>query len=556
MSMHFLAEATLSTGDVITSIIQLLAGLGMLLIGFKLLSDNIEKLATGGLKKMFSSKVSKNPLVGVGIGAGATAIIQSSSATTVMIVGFVNAGLMSLYQATAMIMGANIGTTITAQIVALGSFEITTYLMLLACFGIFLFMFAKKDKIKTAGLAIAGLGLVFIALDFMSSAMHSFRSAPMVVEFLSDCKNPILLLLFGALFTALIQSSSAVTTILISMVAAGLYIGGDPSSNAILYVILGSNIGTCVTALLSSFGATTNAKRASFIHFLFNFTGAFIFFIVLLCWPKFMANTFASWFEFESTQIAMFHTFFNGICTLLFLPIAKLFVKVSELVVKDQKKNKKTAFIDERFLNTPAVAISQAGKETLRVGRLSMETLALSIKAFVNKTDKYDDKIKENITDLEELNQNIVAFLIKVSAQDLTNTDEQYLSMLHNVANDFYREVEIADNMLKYKNTTMKQDLKFSSGVIEQIKLMGEKLTAQFELVNELFETSNNDLIEKIDAIEEQIDDMRSEMIQQHIDRLERNECSPSNSGVFINLVSNLERAGDHLNYIAHSLIS
>ena len=549
-------NATLSSEAIFAAIFQLLAGLGMLLIGFKLLSDNIEKLATGGLKRMFSSKVSKNPFVGVGVGAGATAVIQSSSATTVMIVGFVNAGLLTLFQATSMIMGANIGTTITAQIVALNSFDITKYLMLLTPIGIFLQMFAKKEKPKTVGLALAGLGLVFVALDFMSNAMEVFRHADAVKDFLNASTNPIVLLLFGAVFTAIIQSSSAITTILISMVGAGLYIGGDPSSNAILYVVLGSNIGTCITALLSSFGATTNAKRAAFIHFLFNFTGAILFFIVLLIWKSFMADTFASWFSYEQTQIAMFHTFFNVTCTLLFLPFAKYIVKLSEFVIHDKKKEKKTAFIDDKFLNTPPVAISLAGKETLRAGRLSMETLALSIKAFVKKSTKDEDKIKQNIADLEELNQNIVTYLIKLSSQDLSDTNEKYLSMLHNVSNDFYREVEIADNMLKYTNTTLKQDLQFSSGVIEQIKLMGEKLSAQFELVNDLFETNDHSLIAQIDAIEQEIDNMRTDMIQQHIDRLERKECSPANSGVFINLVSNLERAGDHLNYIAHSLIN
>ena len=285
----------------IEAIIELLAGLGVLLVGFKLLSDNIEKLATGGLKKMFN-KTSGNRFVGVGIGAAATALIQSSSATTVMIVGFVNAGIMNLFQATAMIMGANIGTTITAQIAALGSLDISLYATLLAVIGIFMQMLCKKDKTKTIGLALAGLGIVFVALGIMSGAMKDFASDGTIPAILESVTNPVVLLVLGAVLTAVIQSSSAMTTIVISMVAAGMTIGNG--GNSILYVILGTNIGTCITAILSSIGATTNAKRASLIHLMFNFFGSIIYFVILLFFPLFMEKTFSSWFDLPSTQIA------------------------------------------------------------------------------------------------------------------------------------------------------------------------------------------------------------------------------------------------------------
>lgn len=539
--------------DAINAICLLLAGLGILLVGFKLLSDNIEKIANNGLKKMFN-KTSKNPLVGVGVGALVTAIIQSSSASTVMVVGFVNAGIMNLFQATCMIMGANIGTTITAQIVALNEFDITIYAMLLAPIGIFMNMLAKKDKIKSTGLALAGLGIVFIALQFMSDAMVIFRTSDVLLDFLKTCDNPILLLLFGVAFTALIQSSSAVTTILITMVASGISIGTN--SNSILYVVLGSNIGTCVTALLSSIGAHTNAKRASLIHLLFNLIGSTIFFIVLIVWPSFMDVTFKTWFaDNPSTQIAMFHTLFNVSCTLIFLPFANLFVKIAELFIKDKQKVASYVYIDERFLKTPSIALAQASKETLRLGKLSMDTLSLAIKGFLEKNVDYQEEINESIKTIDELNQRLLAYLVKVAAGEVSNEDEQYISKLHNIINDFYREVEIADNMLKYTNTTIKDGLSFSDNVYAQIKVLQEKLMKQFDNVSNMMDNQNFELINTIDALEDEIDTMRSDMIQQHIDRLERNECSPASSGVFINLVSNLERAGDHLGYIAHSLI-
>lgn len=542
----------ITTSEMISAIIFLLAGLAVLLVGFKLLSDNIEKLANSGLKKMFS-KTSRNVFIGVGIGAFATAVIQSSGATTIMVVGFVNAGIMNLFQATAMIMGANIGTTITAQIAALGSFDFAKYATLLGVVGIFMYMLFKKDKIRTFGLAMSGLGLVFIALELMSSSMSVFKEMPAVTEFLTSCKNPLLLLLFGIVFTTLLQSSSATTTIIISMVAQGLTVGD--SSNSVLFVILGSNIGSCTTALLSSIGTNANAKRASLIHLLFNTFGTIIFSVMLLLWPNFMEVTFERWFAgAPSTQIAMFHTFFNVICTALFLPFINVFVKVSKLLVKDKKKERKSSFIDDRFLKTPSIALTQAGKETLRIGQISMDTLALSIDAFLNKNLENEETIKQNIQDVEELNRELLSYLVKIAATDLSNKDELMVSKLHESLNDFYREAEIADNMIKYTKSAEEQQLKFSDKVYNQIKLLGEKLQSQFENVSELFETQNKDVMIKIDAIENEIDEMRSKMIKQHIDRLEKNECSPASSGVFINLVSNLERAGDHLVYIAHTI--
>ena len=293
------------------------------------------------LKKLFN-KTSKNRWVGIGIGAAVTAIIQSSGASTIMVVGFVNAGLMTLFQATAMIMGANIGTTVTAQLASFGTFDVALYATLLAFIGSFMNMLCKTEKPKTVGLALAGLGLVFLSLDFMKSSMKVFSSSEAFTTLLQSINNPFLLLGFGIVFTALLQSSSALTTILITMVTAGLTIGKGP--NDIIYVILGTNIGSCVTAILSGFGASINGKRASLIHLMFNTFGSAIFFIVLLLWPNFMEVTFERWFAgAPSTQIAMFHTFFNVICTALFLPFINVFVKVSKLLVKDKKKERKSS---------------------------------------------------------------------------------------------------------------------------------------------------------------------------------------------------------------------
>ena len=549
------SSGVLTKGEILEAIIGLLAGLGALLIGFKLLSDNIEKLANTGLKKLFN-KTSNNRWVGIGIGATVTAIIQSSGASTIMIVGFVNAGLMTLFQATAMIMGANIGTTITAQIASLGTFDIALYATLLVFMGAFMNMLFKKEKPKTIGLALAGLGLVFLALNFMKDSMTIFRELPAFTNLLQNVGNPFLLLFIGIVLTALLQSSSALTTILIAMVTAGLKIGND--FNDIIYVILGTNIGSCVTALLSSFGASINGKRASLIHLMFNTFGSLIFFIILLLWPTFMEQTFMRWFpDAPGTQIAMFHTFFNVLFTLIFCPFISVFVKIAQAVIPDKKEEIQETFIDERFLSTPAVALSQATQEVARMGRLAMDTLNISIDAFVahdmEKTPEIQDKIKM----IDKINQNIVEYLVKISTHSSVNSnkDDEFLSILHTSVNDLYRSVEIADNMTKYTRHLVEDELVFSDVVFEKIQVLKEKLNAQYENIEKVLLDRKLELINDVDVLEDEIDDLRSKLIKDHINRLEKGECSLSSSSVFINLVSNLERAGDHLHLIAHNIV-
>jgi len=542
-----------SEPDYVAAVIGLLAGLGALLIGFKLLSDNIEKLANTGLKKLFN-KTSKNRWVGIGIGAAVTAIIQSSGASTIMIVGFVNAGLMTLFQATAMIMGANIGTTVTAQIASLGSFDIALYATLLAFIGAFMNMLCKKEKPKTIGLALAGLGLVFLSLDFMKTSMSVFSNSTAFTDLLQTVNNPFLLLFIGIGLTALLQSSSALTTILIAMVTAGLSIGNGP--NDIIYVILGTNIGSCVTALLSGFGASINGKRASLIHLMFNTFGSMLFFIILLFWPSFMEQTFMSWFPgAPGTQIAMFHTFFNVLFTLLFCPFINVFVYIAQKLIPDKKEEVQETFIDERFLSTPAVALSQVTKEVARMGRLSMEALNLGVDAFINHDTEKTPEIQDKITMINKINENIVAYLVKISTYSGTKNDEEFLAILHNSVSDLYRSAEIADNMTKYTRHLVEDQLVFSKVVFEQLGNFKNKLNEQYENVERILLEKQYDLISRIDELEDQMDSLRSKLVKDHIARLEKGECSLSSSSVFINLVSNLERAGDHLHVIAHSVV-
>ena len=534
----------------IEAIVYLLAGLGAFLVGFKILSDNVQKLANQKLKQLFN-KVTTNRWLGVGIGAAITMIIQSSSVTTVMVVGFVNAGVMNLLQATTIIMGANIGTTITAQLVALKAFDVTLYAMILAAIGIFGEMFAKQDKVKTIFYALAGLGLVFIGLDVMASSMSIFKTSPVITQALTSINNPFLLLMIGIIVTGIIQSSSAVTTILISMVAAGLTIGSG--GNAVLFVVLGTNIGTCVTALLSSIGATTNGKRAALIHLMFNVFGTIIVFPFLFFWPGFMDAVLVKLFPLPATQIAMFHTFFNVFCTLIFLPAAQLFVKLSQKIIRDKKVVKSATFFDERLLKTPAIALGQLTKETTRMGAMAMQSLKDAIEAFILQDAMAIEKIKHKNLEIEQLDKEITEYLIKVSTNDLGLEDETMVSRLHHTLGDFIRIAEISDNILKYTRTSIDHHLEFSEAVRIDLRSMFDLLAKEFALTSELFTYRHFNLLKEIEAIEDQVDVKRNQMVDDHVARLNQGTCSPNNSAVYINFVSNLERVGDHINYVAHS---
>ena len=539
--------------DVFYAVIKILAGCGAFLLGFKLLSDNMEKIAGNRLKALFN-KTSEKKLVGVGMGAVTTAVVQSSSITTVMVVGFVNAGIMTLNQATAVIMGANIGTTITAQIVALQSFDVETLFMSLIFIGVFMEMFSKSDKIKSCGLAFAGLGLVFMGLSVMSDTMKVYTDAnPSIHAMLEKVTNPFLLLGIGIGLTALVQSSSAVTTIVITMAAQGLIIGGG--GNSALYIILGSNIGTCVTALISSVGANANARRASLIHLMFNVFGAVIFMILLLCWPTFQQNTFEKWFPYPSTQLAMFHTLFNCVCTILFLPFTKVLVKVATILIPDKKKKVEgeTTFMDKRFLSTPALAINQLTKETFRMADMAMETLQTAFNGFIKRDITAVEKVVSENEEISRLSEQISDYLVQVSASGISLSDEKLVSALHNDVGDIVRIAELADNLTKYTRKEVSDNLVFSAGVGENISSMYDLLRKQYELVKKIALEKDYSLMSESDKLEDDVDNMRRDLIADHIARMSRGECRPENNTVFINLVSNLERIGDHLSYIAHS---
>ena len=532
----------MTTQEIIFFIVKVLAGTGVFLVGVSMLTANIEQLATSKIRKIFNKTANKK-LVNVGIGTLTTAFIQSSGVTTVLIVGFVNVGLINLAQATALIMGANIGTTITAQIAALSAFPITTYLELLSFIGIMIAMLCQKDRTKKVGYIIAGLGLVFIGLKIMSDAMQTNRET--LQGIFEVVTNPFFLLFIGILVTAIVQSSSATTSVIIAMSVAGLTIG--TGRNEVLYIILGTNIGSCVTALMSSFGAGPNAKRASLIHLLFNVFGSVLF-------PNFMCVTFQKWFNSTATQIAMFHTFFNVTCTIIFLPFSNLFVKLSQLIIKDKKESLEITYLDERIINSASLAITQLEKEMILLSDVAMSSFRLSYQSFVERDVSRVDEIQQGIDKANRISQNIINYLIKVSAK-CTVQEEQYISNIHNSIGDIMRIAEIADNFTKYTRNEVTKHIEFSDQVMTEIKNMIGEIEKLYSLTKDVVTSKNDKLLIQVDEVEEGIDNLRKRLIDAHIERLNKGICKAESSGIFINLVSNLERLGDHLTYIAHSVI-
>lgn len=573
---------------IIETILFMLASIGALLIGFEMLSNNITKLFHSQLKKIFN-KTSSKSIIGVLIGTIVTVIIQSSGATTVMVVGFVNTGIIDLTQAAALIIGANIGTTITAQLAALSnlnlgflSFNFGAYALGLAGIGALISMFSKKEKVKTIGNVLAGFGILFLGLECMSIAIdkeftgvfngEEVTNFPLVKEaikslFANDFVStnwfsPFILFILGIILTALAQSSSLITTVIISLSAAGIYIGAGANAtsltNNVLFLILGSNIGTCVTAMISSAGASTNAKRASVIHLLFNTIGSLIFMIFLLLWKDFMQDTFAKWFPNPETQIAMFHTFFNITCAIIFLPFIKVLVKLATIIVKDKEEEKVQSgliFIDERLFGTPSVAVHQVRKELEYMYSKSLDILNRSIDGFINKNINIRSEVDVVNDDLESHNKLVIEFMVKLSNLDLVLEDECTISAFHRVSNDILRIGEIAENICKYTKQAVNKELSFSPNVMLNIGFMKNKINSLYERSDEVFITKNLTKLNLVDEVEDEIDKMRKELINDHMERLNTGECSPQNSGVYVNLVNNMERAADHMVYIAYSVL-
>lgn len=534
-------------------ILALLAGSGVFMAGMNMLSSNLEKIAGNKMKSLLG-KISNNRFAGVGIGASVTAIIQSSAATTVMAIGFVNAGVMTLMQATAIIMGANIGTTVTGLLVSLSSFDISLYFSVFTFIGIMM-MFIKNDKVKIIGGILAGLGLLFVGLDLMSNAFNDPAIKEFFIKIFTSINFPLLLILCGIVFTALLQSSSAATGLVIVMVGNGAI---DVSSA--LFIILGSNIGTCVTAIIASIGTTTNAKRTAFIHLAFNVIGTIIFTIFIWIFTPYIVSFLDAIFPNNGEmQIALFHIIFNVTTTLLLLPFIKWLVRLAELVIREKKKESVPAFtlkyVDDRLLKTPPIALMQVKKEVEYMASLANENLERSFDVIFLKDKTKIDKVYEVEEHINFMNNALTKYLIKLSS--LVNSDEEKIigSYFH-VLNDIERIGDHAENFLEVGIKLIENNLSFSKEGEEEVKTMYSKVLAMYDLAIEGFDDVKKNHLKELDKYEQQLDDMKDDLSSSHFDRLADGKCSIEMGDMFFSIISGLERVGDHLVNVGYSIFN
>ncbi len=550
--------------DVFLSIISLIAGLGVFMAGMKMLSDGLERSAGGGMRKLFG-KISNNRFAGVGVGALATMIVNSSSATTVMVIGFVNAGLMTLFQATAIIMGANIGTTFTGIIIGLSGFDsgfkITDILALLTFIGIMINMFAKHDKAKRIGSAIIGIGLMFVSLSLMSGAFDNPTMANGVQSLLKVVNFPLLLILIGMIFTALFQSSAAMTAIVVTMAAP--VAGGDPiiSMSSALFVMLGTNIGTCITAILASIGASTNAKRTAVIHLLFNFIGTIVFTVFI--W---IFRDGAVWLLEQmmpgnpQMQVALFHVFFNVITTALLLPFIKPLTKLATLLVRDKRGGKNDDphmyFIDDRFLQTPPIAVAQVKREVDHMGEMAKSNLKRAMNAVLNLDASAREEVAKQEQCINFVHKGLTKYLIKLSSLSLGRTDEKFVGSLFRVVSDIERIADYAKNFIDDADEMIQNDCKFTQEAADELVDMYDKVIAMFDEAMYIFENNAVSKLPEFSAREEDMDMTKRVLANNHIERLNSGGCSVESGTHFYSIISSLERIADHLTNIAFSIKS
>lgn len=538
-------------------------GVAAMMIGMKVMGAALEHVAGGGMKRLLG-KVTSNRFAGVGVGVAVTSIIQSSTATTVMLVGFVNVGLMTLVQATNVIMGANIGTTVTAHIVSLsgvGDIDIGAIAAMIGCVGILMSMLVKKEKVINIGNILAGLGLIFVGLEFISIFAKEIMFANVedkiphdwVATIFQGDHFPLLLVIIGLVLTALVHSSSTITSLMVVLASIGVL-----SFNNALFLALGSNIGTCLTSIMSSAGTNVNAKRTAVVHLLFNLFGCIIFIAPIWILKAEITELFASMSGDVGQQIAIFHTLFNVITTLVLLPFSQYVVKLACLIVKDNKKVEdprfKFAYIDDRLLSTPHVAASNIKKEIIRMSGYAKENIDLAVEMLLNEEKDNAEIIRSNEEALNFNNKAITAFLTKIMGKDLTEEDDKKIGSYYHVVSDIERIGDYAENIMEYALRLRANELVFSADAkaeIDQIKNYFDEL---YDTSIKAFDLRDLVLLNEVDVLEQKIDDYSAELEHRHIERVKDGMCNAETGSIFLQTISNLERVGDHITNVAFSL--
>ena len=532
-------------------IVTLMGGLGLFLLGMHQMGDGMEKAAGARMRNILEA-VTSNRVMGTLVGILFCAVIQSSSATTVMVVSFVNAGMMNLYQAAGVIFGANIGTTVTSQLV---SFNLSAYAPVILFVGVLMTQFVKNDRVKKIGEVILGFGVLFMGLDIMSGSMSNMKDSPLVAEFLSSLTNPFLGVLLGTVITAIIQSSSVTVSILLLMAQQGLM-----ELPICFYIILGCNIGACMSALLASLNGNKNAKRAALIHLFFNIIGTIIIFLIL---------TFAGDLVLHLLQIisgpepgrcvANAHTLFKISQVIMLLPFTKGIVKLTYLAVPGEDENAdvecELLYIGKKTVFSPTTAVIEVVRELEHMGTLAYENLNRGLDALITLNQDEINKIYEVEKQINFMNHAITNYLVKISQMTLPIDDSKSIGALFHVVNDIERIGDHAENLADSAQTRIKEQIAFSDTALEELREMGSRVNTILKYAMDMFANNTREHLYDIMTLEDSIDEMERELQKHHIERLTQNECSAAAGMVFSDTISGFERVADHATNIAYSML-
>src|SRR5450830_1338364 len=530
-------------------IIQVLGGLVLFIFGMTTLSDSLQKVASNKIKSIINI-LAKRPWASVLVGLSTTMVIQSSSATSVMTVGFVNAVLMTLKTAIGIIMGANIGTTITAQLVSFNIVDALSYPLIIV--GFVMFFVSKRRRYKNIGMAIIGLGLLFLGMNLMKQSLEPLKDNQGFKNFLLIfSKNPFLGLLAGLIITSILQSSSATIGLLIALAAQGLM-----PITAAVPILFGDNIGTCATALIASAGTTVTARRTAFAHLLFNIFGTVLFFTLLYGF-KFGTWLFPHIGSTVPHQIANMHTIFNTTTTIILFPIIGLFEK---LVVKlypgkDVVEHKNAIFLDERLIKTPAIALDQAKKELLRLAKIVKVMLDAAFARLNNKDTNLEKRVLDRESAVDSVTEDIIRYLTQVSRQSLTLTLSNKLTNLMHIAYTTERTGDHSESMLYLMIVKEENRMIFSKIEIEELGNLNDKVNGMFDILIDGMEDSNIEILENCEKIEAEIDEIVKSMRLNHLKRLQKGESMPLSGVIFSDIVLHFERTGDLLYGISRNLL-
>ena len=533
----------------ITDVLALLGGLALFLYGMQMMSTGLE-VAAGNRMKSILEKLTSNRIKGVLVGAAITAVIQSSSATTVMVVGFVNSGLMTLKQAVWVIMGANIGTTITGQLIAL---DIGAIAPLFAIAGVGAIMFIKSEKVHHISSIFAGLGILFMGMDMMGAAMSPLKESEAFISLMTKFDNPLLGILVGALFTAVIQSSSASVGILQALASTGMI----PLSSAV-FVLFGQNIGTCITAVLASIGMKVNAKRTTVIHLLFNIIGTVLFTVICLVTP------YVTWIEAMTpgdpvAQIANAHTVFNIVTTLLLLPFGTHMANIAVRILPDSKKADDEdlrlkyirPFESSCAIGHSAVAVSQVRDEVNRMRDMVAKNISDSFDSLV----QYDEKLRKKVSEREEyidfLNKGISEYIVSLMASEMNMSDSRKINGYYAIISNLERIGDHAVNLAEYGDDMRKWEIDFSDTVKEELNEMKAQCIAALDNLKEVTSENVERILSQAVIIEQKTDDMRDKYFKKQMQRLKKGKCKPQSGIVFSEILTDFERMGDHALNIA-----